>query len=107
MSFYGRGGTAGGSPMNWYNTQKSEFLIEVNNRELRQNLKWFSQNEGVTLPGGGVGGVGTADDPGATGLSVGSTVGSMLGSPDTTGSVGSLTARPHLTYMVGMFRPPR
>ena len=44
--FLRQSGAAGGSPMNWYNTQKSEFLREAHNRELNHHLKWYARNEG-------------------------------------------------------------
>lgn len=81
--------------MNWYNTQKSEFLREAQRRELDAHLKWYAKTEGVTLPGGGVDGLGV------TGRSLSSTGGSTIGSPGSSlNASGSLVHRPHTTYMV-------
>lgn len=90
--------------MNWYNTQKSEFLRETQNRELNQHLKWYAKNEGVELPGGGADGLGATGRSlgGSTGGSLASTGGSVPGSPGSPmgASGGSLQHRPHMTYMV-------
>ena len=91
--------------MNWFNTQKSEFLRERQQSELNAHLKWYAKREGVTLPGGG------ADGLGGTGRSMSSTMSSTGGSRPSTGALsspgspmsdtgGSLTNRPHMTYMV-------
>lgn len=99
MSFYGRGGAAGGSPMNWYDTQKSEFLRQTQARELKRQLQWYAQNEGVTLPSAG-------DSLNSTIRSMASTSSSLGGSPlrPSTSpasplSPGCNTHRPHMTYM--------